>query len=119
MEILNEVKHWKHLYSLTDTNLAYESFLRTFSDWYNHAFSIKKVSLNKLKTAFYPWMTKGLQKSSKRKQKVYDKFLKSKTDENEKKCKTYKSLLEIHKEKFKKKESMIALSKIWRKCGTG
>ena len=56
-------------------------------------------------------MTKGLQKSSKRKQKVYDKFLKSKTDENEKKCKTYKSLLEIHKEKFKKKESMIALSK--------
>ena len=57
-------------------------------------------------------MTKGLQKSSKRKQKVYDKFLTSKTDENEKKCKTYKSLLEIHKEKFKKKESMIALSKI-------
>ena len=30
MEILNEV-NWKHLYSLTDTNLAYEYFLCTFS----------------------------------------------------------------------------------------
>ena len=29
MEILNEV-NWKHLYSLADTNLAYEYFLRTF-----------------------------------------------------------------------------------------
>ena len=30
MEILNKV-NWKHLYSLTDTNLAYEYFLCTFS----------------------------------------------------------------------------------------
>ena len=42
MEILNEVK-WKHLYSLTDTNLAYEYFLRTFNGLYNHAFLIKVV----------------------------------------------------------------------------
>ena len=43
-EILNEV-NWKHLYSLTDTNLAYEYFLRTFSGLYNHAFPIKEVSV--------------------------------------------------------------------------
>ena len=61
MEILNEV-NWKHLYSLADTNLAYEYFLRTFSGLYNHAFPIKEVSL-KLKNVFNPWMTKGLQKS--------------------------------------------------------
>ena len=42
MEILNEV-NWKHLYSLTDTNLAYEYFLRTFNGLYNHAFLIKVV----------------------------------------------------------------------------
>ena len=47
-------------------------------------------------------MTKGLQKSSKRKQKLYDKFLKSKTNENEKKYKTYNSLFEILKENSKK-----------------
>ena len=100
MEILNEV-NWKHLYSLTDTNLAYEYFLRTFSGLYNHAFPIKEVSL-KLKNVFNPWMTKGLQKSSKKKQKLYDKFLKSQTNENEKKQKTHKSLFEILKEKSKK-----------------
>ena len=85
MEILKEV-NWKHLYSLADTNLAYEYFLLTFSGLYNHAFPVKEVSL-KLKNVFNPWMTKGLQKSSKNKQKLYDKFLKSRTNENEKKYK--------------------------------
>ena len=47
-------------------------------------------------------MTKGLQKSSKKKQNFYDKFLKSKTNKNEKKYKTYKSLFVIPKEKYKK-----------------
>ena len=100
MEILNEV-NWKHLYSLTDTNLAYEYFQCTFSGLYNHAFPIKEVSL-KLKNVSNPWITKGLQKSSKKKQKFYDKFLKSKTNKNEKKYKTYKSLFETLKEKSKK-----------------
>ena len=100
MEILNAV-NWKHLYSLTDANLAYEYFLRTFHGLYNHAFPIKEVSL-KLKTVFNPGMTKRLQKSSKRKRNLYDKFLKFKTNENEKKCKAYKSLFKILKEKSKK-----------------
>ena len=100
MEILNKV-NWKRPYSLTDNNLDYEYFPRTFSGLYDHAFPIKEVSL-KLKNVFNPWMTKGLQKSSKKKQKLYDKFLKSKTNENEKKYKTYKSLFEILKEKSKK-----------------
>ena len=56
----------------------------------------------KIKTLLNPWMIKGLQKSSKKKQKLYDRFLKSRTDENEKRYKDYKSLLEILKEKSKK-----------------
>ena len=99
MEILNKV-NWKHLYSLTDTNIAYECFLRTFRGLYIHAFPIKEVSL-KLINVFNPCMAKGLQKSSKKKQKIYDKFLKSKTNENENKYKTYKSLFEILKQKAK------------------
>ena len=35
MDILNKV-NWKHFYSITDTNLAYEYFLRTFNGLYNH-----------------------------------------------------------------------------------
>ena len=47
-------------------------------------------------------MTKGLQKFSQRKQKLYDKFLKFKTNENEKKYEAYKSLFEILNKKSKK-----------------
>ena len=45
---------------------------------------------------------KGLQKSPKRKQKLYERFLKNRTDQNEKRYKDYKSLFEILKEKSKK-----------------
>ena len=69
MEILNKV-NWKHLCSLTDTNLTYKDFQRTFNGLHNDVFPIMDVSL-KLKTVFNPWMTKGLQKSYKRKQKLY------------------------------------------------
>ena len=100
MEILNKV-NWKHIYSLANTNLAYKYFLHTFNGLHNNVFPIKKVNL-KLKTVFNPWMPKRLQKSSKRKQKLYNKFLKSKTNKNEKKYKTYKYLFEILKEKSKK-----------------
>ena len=64
-------------------------------------FPIKAESL-KLKTAFNPWMTKGLQKSSKRKQKLCNNFLKSKIKENENKYKTYKSLFQFLKGKSKR-----------------
>ena len=41
-----------------------------------------------------PWITKGLKKSSKRKQKLYVKFLKTKSFKAEKKYKTYKNIFE-------------------------
>ena len=49
------------------------------------------------------WITKAFQKPFKRKQKNYDKFLKAITIQNENKYKQYKALLEVHKEKSKKK----------------
>ena len=48
-----------------------------------------------------PWMTKGLLKSSKKKQRLHEKFLKRKTLENERKYKTYKNLFEKTKKKSK------------------
>ena len=47
-------------------------------------------------------MTKGLLKSSKKKQKLYDKFLKNKTYQNEINYKNYKNLFETLKFKSKK-----------------
>ena len=98
MKVLNKV-NWNYLYPLTDSNL--EQYLCTFNGLYNYSFPINKVCL-KLKTFFNPWMNKGPNKLSKRKEKLYDKFFKSKTNKNEKKYKTCKTLFEMLREKSKK-----------------
>ena len=68
---------WGNLYSISNPNGAYEYFLKVFSRKYDLAFPLKTFSV-KRKTLQYPWITKGLLKSSKRKQKLYEKFVKKK-----------------------------------------
>ena len=60
---------------------------------YDLAFSLKTISVKK-KTLQNPWMTKGLLKSSKRKQKLYENFLIKITSRNEFIYKANKSLFE-------------------------
>ena len=55
----------------------------------------------KQKKHFTPWITRGIKKSFKRKQKFYKKFLKHKTILNEEKYKAQKSLFESIKRKSK------------------
>ena len=56
----------------------------------------------KAKTIQNPWITKGITKSSKKKQKLYERFLKKCTPENVQKYKNYKNLFETIKKKAKK-----------------
>ena len=56
---------------------------------FQHFFVIK---LNQRKN-LSPWITKGIKKSSKRKQKWYEKFLKKRNAFNENAYKTYKEFL--------------------------
>ena len=53
----------------------------------------------KFKSNQSPWITKGIAKSSKKKQSLYEKFLKNKTPKNEE---TYKNLFETIKRRTKK-----------------
>ena len=55
----------------------------------------------KSKTLKNPWITKGILKSSKTKQRLYDKFLKSKTYEHEISYKNYRKLFESIKQRAK------------------
>ena len=96
---LSEVD-WGNLYSIFKPNDAYEYFLKVFSGIYDLAFPLKTFSV-KRKTLQNPWMTKGLLKSSKRKQKLHEKFVK-KSPRNENIYKAYKSLFESLKKKSKK-----------------
>ena len=66
---------WDSATKLQDANAAYKQFLEIFSGVYDVAFPKQKVK-NKNKTLNSFWITKGLQRSSKRKQKLYEKFLK-------------------------------------------
>ena len=68
-------------------------FFRTLTDIYDANFP-KREYILKDKDNKSPWISKGLKKSSKKKQRLYIKFLKAKTPEDEFKYKTYKSLFE-------------------------
>ena len=76
----------------------YDTFLKTLTDIYDANFSICEYIL-KDKDIKYPWISKGLKKSSKTKQRLYIKFLETKTPEDESKYKNYKSLFEKIKKK--------------------
>ena len=66
---------WDSITNSSDRNKAYDNFIEFFSSLYDECFPKKKI---KLKPQKYnnSWITKGIKKSFKRKQKLYEKFLK-------------------------------------------
>ena len=80
---------------------AYKAFLTKFSHLYNIYFPTKIIKV-KNKDLNSPWITKGIKKSSKRKQRLYERFLKNRTEKHELAYKTYKKLFESIKKHSKK-----------------
>ena len=79
----------------------YNNLLKIFSDLYDIAFPNKEIEI-KSKYLNTPWITIGLRKSSKRKQHLYEMFLKKRTLDNEKIYKYYKNLFKKIKKCAKK-----------------
>ena len=104
--------YWEPVLGISDTNRAYELFLKLFSKQYDQAFPVKEIKI-KTKSLKSPWITKGLLKSSKKKQQLYEKFLKRRTFRNEQKYKDYKNLFEKIKNISKKSyyQDLIAKNK--------
>ena len=78
--------------------------INTFSisiDIYDKSFPKSDVKL-KFKSDQSPWITKGIAKSPKKKQRLHEKLLKNRTPKNEKTYKTYKNLFETIKRRSKK-----------------
>ena len=98
--LLNEA-NWELLKDCKEANSAFELFNKFFLNAYEKSFPKIEKRIKK-KVIENPWMTKGLLKSSKKKQRLYEKFLKSKTIKNEQKYKTYKNLFEKLKKSAKK-----------------
>ncbi|XP_065639761.1 uncharacterized protein LOC136072559 [Hydra vulgaris] len=94
--------HWKHINFNEDANTIYNKFFDTLFSIYDANFPLCE-KITKIKTLNSPWITKGLKKSSKIKQKLYIKYLKTKSNENQQKYKNYQHLFEKIRKKFKKK----------------
>ena len=92
---------WDEMEMFQNPDQAYKTFLTKFSDLYNIYFPTKIIKV-KNKDLNSPWITKGIKKSSKRKQRLYEKFLKNRIEKHELAYKTYKRLFESIKKHSKK-----------------
>ena len=72
---------------------SYDIFLDKLVKLYDIAFPERKIEIKQKKLSS-PWITEGLKKSSKRKQRLYEKFLKRRNDKNEKVYKMYRNFFE-------------------------
>ena len=75
---------------------SYDIFLDKLVKLYDIAFPERKIEIKQKK------ITEGLKKSSKRKQRLYEKFLKRRNDKNEKAYKMYRNFFEKLKLQSKK-----------------
>ena len=64
---------WGLLHTVKDWNEAYKTFLNVFTNLYEITFPTIKIKVNS-KTQLSLWITHGILKPSKRKQKLYEKF---------------------------------------------
>ena len=67
---------------LGNPNTAYENLFDILFKTYDRYFHQVRIKV-KAKTNQNPWITKGIRKSSKKKQKLYERFLKKRTSQNE------------------------------------
>ena len=71
---LREIK-WDNLKTSHESNLAYNEFLDTFTFLYDECFPRVKIKM-KARNSFKSWITKGIAKSSEKKQiirKIFEK----------------------------------------------
>ena len=103
--------NWNSINHSPETNSKYETFFKIFSELYEKHFPLKDFQI-KVKDLQAPWISKGLKKSSKQKQKLYIKFLKNKSTQNEQIYKNYKHLFE----KLRKKAKQTYYQSILKDC---
>lgn len=84
---------WSGVYSGSDVNNAYDSFLKIFCSSYNRLCPVRRCIRGKNNSKGAPWLTKGLQNACKKKNFLYRQFLKLRTVEAESRYKRYKNKL--------------------------
>lgn len=78
-----------------EANLAYDHFLATYKNIYDKSFPLKAYKGSKRTTLKQPWMTSGLLRASRKKARLYLKFVRNPTSENKKKLLYTKIILNL------------------------
>ena len=76
-----------------DPNMAYNNFIDKYSSIYNACFPLKAIKGKLQKNRSSPWISPGLLKSINKKNRLYQKFIRSPSLSNERIYKTYKNKL--------------------------
>ena len=84
---------WDAVKGLDNPSESYVKIIETITQIYDDCFPKTKFKIKSNNKA-NPWITKGIAKSSKRKQKLYEKFLKNRSIQNEKTYKDYRKPFE-------------------------
>ena len=97
---------WHKIDTFNDPNESYSFFHQKLKHFYDKAFPLKLSTIKENKMKTKPWLTKGLLKSLKTKDKLYKKSIKTPTAENKFKFKQYRNklnhLLRITKKRYYK-----------------
>ena len=101
---------WDNLNYTNNVNDLFHNFFSTFYNVYDVNFPIKEIKI-KRKDLNSLWITNGLKKSSKRKQKLNIRYLKSRSDSALQAYKSYKSLFEKLRKRAKRNYFSSLLSK--------
>ena len=94
--------NWKDIEAFTDPNESYKAFLERFLLLYDKYFPIRKIKI-KAKHLESLWITNEIKKSSKKKQRLHQKFLGGKKKKEKKsEYKNCKKLFDLVKKLSKK-----------------
>ena len=88
---LTNTADWSLITQTLNPNDSYSIFIETIIKIYDQAFPLQKIKI-KGKSLVSPWIIKGIRKSSRKKQRLYEKFLKQKTTKTLEIYKNYKNL---------------------------
>ena len=86
-----ESTDWSQIPGNNDAKICYDRFLSKFSQIYNTCFPLKK--LKRKEQLRKPWLSKGLLKSVKRKNKLYRQYLSDTSAQKEALYKEYRNKL--------------------------
>ena len=83
---------WSQYATFDDPNNAYNSFFKQYSTAYDSCFPLKKTKVSNYRLS-KPWLSKGLLKSIRTKNKLYRQYLTNQSSHHETRYKNYKNKL--------------------------